>query len=162
MKTFLELLNEEYEILESKIRTSDLAPIETAIDNGDEFVIMSAWRGEESPENKANDKKLQSMLNSAGYDFILTVGVGQEEDEEGNIVQNEEEGVFVLGMDKKAGMKIARKFDQDFIVYGVNGIAYLIDTKSGSKEKLGKFKPNQKGDFYTALRRSKGKTFVFK
>lgn len=128
--------------------------------NVDSWAIMTSYRGENSPsENKKNFKELKNKIRSMDMGFIEIEGVGQEEDNEGNIIQAKEPSLFIPGINKKQAQKLSDTYDQWGYIYSgpeVNGKIALISSQG--TEYLGSFHPNKIAQFFSKI---KGKPFTF-
>ncbi len=128
--------------------------------NIDSWSILTSYRGENSPsENKKNFKELKNKIRSMDLGFIEISGIGQEEDEEGNIVQAKEPSLFIPKITQKQAQKLSDTYEQwDYIYSGpeLNDKIALI-SKEGT-EYLGSFHPNKIAQFFGKI---KGKPFTF-
>jgi len=124
------------------------------------WAILTSYRGENSPsENKRNFKELKNKIRSMDLGFIEIEGMGQEEDEYGDIVQSKEPSLFIPNITKKQAQKLSDAYEQWGYIYSgseVNDKIALI-SKEGT-EYLGNFHPNKIAQFYSKV---KGRPFTF-
>lgn len=119
----------------------------------DEYAVLTAWRSAKpTRENLRNMKALEGDLSTGHYGYIDMHGVGQEHD--GPSV---EKSLMVINHDKRPYFKevmldLAKKYEQDFILYGKDGTTHLLDTNT--EESVDQFKNVKAGkaEFYSALR----------
>lgn len=169
------------EELANIIKTGDRAKISEASLNrvyqhvkgtaSDSFAIITAFRGGFSKkENLDRNKKLESDIRSLGLGFFKVKGYWVECQDDSVEYTNcppdmlesvVEISFFVPNITKKDGIRLAKKYNQDAIVFedraSDDGVVLL--SKSGKTIlKLGKFSPNKIKQAYTKLR---GRTFTF-
>jgi len=140
-------------------------------DASESFAILTAFRGGLSKrDNIKRNKQLQSDVRSLGYGFFKVKGYWQEcQDPE--IEYSEcpddlkvpvvEESLFVPNISQKEAVKLAKKYDQDGIVYQgkeTNDKVEIVSKTGSSLAKLGKFSPNKIARGYTQI---KGRNFTF-
>jgi len=129
------------------------------------FAIITAWRqGLTSRENQSNMKKLEQDIRSLGLGFFKMRGVGQEKDDDGNVVEASEPSLWVNGLNLKQAIRLARKYDQDFFIFagpesdgqvvGYDNQGRKVDTIAP----MGKFSPAKVSQFFSRI---KGHPFVF-
>lgn len=137
------------------------------------FVILTAWRGDKDKQvNRANLKRLKAQVRAAGYGFIQLIGVGQEKDAEGNIIYAQEPSLLIPTNEKSAEdgralLKKALKWGKQYEQYAIffhtvsedKDYSAVIEVDGGKREVLGKFKPQQVGQFFSKLK--KGRTFKY-
>jgi len=135
------------------------------------FAIITAERGANTnKQNLALNNRLEHDIRSLDLGFFKLRGHWKEcQDKnleykdcpENQKKPTNEISLFVPNMTKKHAVRLAKKYDQDTIVYQgpeTNNAVEVI-TKSGSTfAKLGKFSPNTIGDAYSKV---KGRTFTF-
>ncbi len=126
------------------------------------FGIITAFRKGNKPEiNNKNNEKLEHIIRSWGYGFIVLKGYGNERDKEGNVKQVIEWSFWVNGITKEQIIKAGKKFEQDFVLYAgpdTGGKVTGIDLGDEIETDLGEFHPMKIGQFYSKI---KGKPFVF-
>jgi len=135
------------------------------------FAIITAFRGGYSTkQNKSRNKQLGSDIRGLGVGFFKVTGYWVEcqddsieyddcpEDQKKPV---KEFSYFVPDISKQDAVKLAKKYDQDAIVYQgeeTNQKVELISKTGSSIMKLGKFSANKIKQAYTQI---KGSTFVF-
>ena len=128
--------------------------------NVDSWAILTSFRSENSPsENKRNFNDLKKQIRSMDLGFIEIEGVGQEEDEDGEIIQVKEPSLFIPGINKKQAQKLSDKYEQWGYVYSgpeVDNKIALVSIKG--MEYIGKFHPNKIAQFFSRI---KGRPFTF-
>lgn len=135
------------------------------------FAIITAFRGGYSvKQNKARNKNLGSDIRGLGIGFFKVTGfwiecqddsVEYEKCPENMKKPVKEFSYFVPDISKQDAVKLAKKYDQDAIVYQgdeTNQKVELISKTGSSIMKLGKFSANKIKQAYTQI---KGNTFVF-
>tara|TARA_Y100000310_G_scaffold290049_1_gene316925 strand:- start:613 stop:1281 length:669 start_codon:yes stop_codon:yes gene_type:complete len=135
------------------------------------FAIITAFRGGYSlKQNKSRNKKLGSNIRSLGFGFFKVKGYWVECQDESleykdcpdNMkVPVVEYAYFIPNIIKKDVVKLAKKYDQDAIIYQgeeTDDKVELISKSGLSIMKLGKFSPDKIKQAYTQV---KGHTFVF-
>lgn len=94
-----------------------------------------------------------------GYGFIEIKGVGQEEDDEGNVIPVSEPSIFIPDIDRSDAHGLSIRYNQWGYIYSgpeVNDKIALI-SKDGV-EYLGSFHPNKMAKFFSKV---KNKPFTF-
>ena len=140
-------------------------------DASDSFAILTAFRGGfTKKQNIQRNKKLQSDVRSMGLGFFKVKGYWVEcqdssleysdypDDMKVPVV---EDSLFVPNITKEQAVKMAKKYDQDAIIYSGSDTGDKVElvSKSGSTiMNLGKFNPNKIAQAYTKV---KGKSFTF-
>jgi hypothetical protein len=135
------------------------------------FAIITAFRGGFSvKQNKGRNKQLGSNIRGLGHGFFKVTGYWVEcqddtieyddcpEDQKKPV---KEFSYFVPDISKQDAVKLAKKYDQDAIVYQGEETGQKVEliSKTGSSiMKLGKFSANKIKQAYTQI---KGSTFVF-
>jgi len=135
------------------------------------FAILTAFRGGfTKKQNIQRNKKLQSDVRSMGLGFFKVKGYWVEcqdssleysdcpDDMKVPVV---EDSLFVPNITKEQAVKMAKKYDQDAIIYSGSDTGDKVElvSKSGSTiMNLGKFNPNKIAQAYTKV---KGKSFTF-
>lgn len=140
-------------------------------DASESFAILTAFRGGlPKRENIKRNKQLQSDVRSLGYGFFKVKGYWQEcEDSELEYedcpedlkVPVVEDSLFVPNISRKEAVRLAKKYEQDAIVYQgeeTNDKVEIISKEGKTVDKLGKFNPNKIAQGYTKI---KGKNFTF-
>ena len=135
------------------------------------FTIITAFRGGYSlKQNKSRNKKLGSNIRSLGFGFFKVKGYWVECQDESLEYKDcpddlkvpvVEYAYFVPNIIKKDVVKLAKKYDQDAIIYQgeeTDDKVELISKSGLSIMKLGKFSPDKIKQAYTQV---KGHTFVF-
>lgn len=126
--------------------------------NKDEFVVMTSWRG--SLPTKVNMQRIKDLeldLDNRHLGFIDMRGVGQEESgpsvEKSMMVISDGREDFLDSM-----LSLAVKYEQDFILYGKDGVAKLIDQEGNVVQT---FHGVEKGEaaYYSALDKHKDRKF---
>ncbi len=93
---------------------SSLSRIYQHIENKDsQFVIISAYQHDDPKEDKQNHGKLYNDIRSMGYGLIEFESQWKYED--GSI--GEEKSFFVPKMTKQDGLKLARRYNQEAIIF---------------------------------------------
>ena len=135
------------------------------------FAIITAFRGGYSTkQNKSRNKKLGSDIRSLSLGFFKITGYWIECQDD-NIEYDDcpenmktpvkEFSYFVPDISKKDAVKLAKKYNQDAIIYQgeeTNQKVELISKSGSTITKLGKFSPNKIKQAYTQIN---GNTFVF-
>lgn len=135
------------------------------------FGILTASRDAySSKENAARNKKLEGTVRSLGLGFFKLKGHWME-CKDPNIdyakcpnnmkVPVIEISLFVPNLTLKQALKLAKKYDQDSIVYQgpeTKDKVELVSKNGSSIDKLGKFNPDAIGRAYSKV---KGRTFTF-
>ena len=137
----------------------------------DSFTIITAFRGGYSNSiNKSRNKKLESDIRSLGLGFFKLIGHWvecQDDTLEYSKCPSElkvdvkEESLFVPNISKKDAVRLAKKYDQDAIVFQgkeTDDSVELLSKDGNSISKLGKFSSGKIAQAYTRI---KGRTFVF-
>jgi len=108
----------------------------------DEFLVMSADRGEKTPaENMQRYKELKASSKSAGYPFSELQGKWEETDEETGEKREVIENSLIIYSDERPdvprgedaslfefGKEMSEKYDQEAFIYGE-----LVQSRSGNK-----------------------------
>ena len=135
------------------------------------FGILTASRDAySSKENAARNKKLEGTVRSLGLGFFKLKGHWKE-CKDPNIdyakcpnnmkVPVIEISLFVPNLTLKQALKLAKKYDQDSIIYQgpeTKDKVELVSKSGSSIKKLGKFSPDTIGRAYSKV---KGRTFTF-
>ena len=156
-----------------KIHEASIKRLEKHIqqDASKSFAILTGFRGSNTKkQNLSNNKKLGLAIRSLrlGY-FKLDGHWGECSDEtieyndcpEEKKSQVREPSYFVPNLSKDQAVKLAKKFQQDAIVYQgpeTDNKIELISKSGATIEKLGKFTPNKVAQAFSKI---KGKSFVF-
>jgi hypothetical protein len=135
------------------------------------FAIITAFRAEYTKkQNLQRNKSLQGSVRSLGHGFFKVKGYWVEcqnsdleyskcpDDMKVRVV---EDSLFVPNITKKQAVKLAKKYDQDAIIYSgeeTNEKVELISKSGSSIMKLGKFSPSKIAQAYTHI---KGNSFTF-
>ena len=124
-----------------------------------EYAMLTAWRGKLSNnENNRRMRQIQGDLSTMRYGYQTMTGVGQEHGgksyEKSLMVINDQDRPHFYDV----MMDLASRYDQDFIIYGKDGISYLIDVNTG--ERVQKFTGVEPGpaEFFSAVKGAKGKS----
>lgn len=108
----------------------------------EEFVVMSADRGEKTPaENRERYKELKAASKLAGYPFTEIQGKWEETDEETGEKREVIENSLLIYSDERPdvprredaslfdfGKQMSERYDQEAFIYGE-----LLDSRSGNK-----------------------------
>ena len=134
--------------------------------------MATAYRYSNTPkENKALNKQLEAEVRSKGLGFFKIDGhwrecqdssIKYEDCPSDKLVDSTEETLFIPGASKEFMANIAKKYNQDAVVYGgkdTKGNAHLI-FREGGEENIGKFHPNQTAQAFSKFK-NKEKTFLF-
>ena len=137
----------------------------------DSFSIITAYRGGNSKsDNTKRNKRLESDVRSLGLGFFKVKGYWMEcksadidyskcpDDMKIPVV---EESLFIPNITKSNAVRLAKKYDQDAIIYQgkeTNDTVELISKSGGSIDKIGKFSAGKIARAYTKV---KGKSFTF-
>lgn len=129
-------------------------------ENVSSWAILTSYREVNSPsKNNQNFKELKSLIRSMDLGFIQLAGVGQEEDEEGNVEQVKEPSLFIPNITKKSAKKLSDKYNQwGFIYSGPETNDKIVLVSIDGEEQIGSFHPNKIAQFYSKI---KGKPFTF-
>lgn len=135
--------------------------------------MATAYRYSNTPkENKALNKQLEAEVRAKGLGFFKIDGhwrecqdsnIKYEDCPSDKLVDSTEETLFIPGASKDFMAKIAKKYNQDAVVYGgkdTKGNAHLI-FREGGEENIGKFHPNQTAQAFSKFKNNE-KTFLFK
>lgn len=157
----------------SKINEASLSRVYQHVmsDGSESFAIITAYRYQNSKEaNMALNKKLEADIRSLGLGFFKLKGYWLECQDSNieyadcpkdQLVPSIEQSLFVPNINKKQATALAKKYDQDAIVYQGPDIIgnVLLISKSGAKiAMLGKFSPNKIAQGYSKI---KGRNFTF-
>lgn len=105
-----------------------------------EFVVISASRRENTAEENAQAKvSLKKDLKDAGYGYVPVEGVGQEQDEQGNIIPVEEESFLVPNPDNREGflqamLALSSKYGQWGIAWARGDGTGALVTSDGTED----------------------------
>jgi len=134
------------------------------------FGIVTSWRSANTSRvNRINMKRLQQMVRSMQLGYFMLKGHWQECQDPNvpydqcppnKLVDAVEPSLFVPGLTKAQAMKIARRFEQDAIIYSgpeTKGLVTL-QFRDGGSMTIGKFSPMKIAQAYSTV---KGKDFVF-
>jgi hypothetical protein len=108
----------------------------------DEFLVMSADRGEKTPaENMKRYKELKAAAKAAGYPFSELQGKWEETDDETGEKREVIENSLIIYSDERPdvprsedaslfefGKEMSEKYDQEAFIYGE-----LLESRSGNK-----------------------------
>ena len=135
--------------------------------------MATAYRYSNTPkENKALNKELEAECRAKGLGFFKIDGhwrecqdsnIKYEDCPSDKLVDSTEETLFIPGASKEFMANIAKKYNQDAVVYGgkdTKGNAHLI-FREGGEENIGKFHPNQTAQAFSKFKNNE-KTFLFK
>lgn len=117
----------------------------------DEFAILTAWRSElDNKTNSNNLNKMKQELTNGGFGFVKMTGIGQELGG-----KSSEPSLLVLGDGssefKNIMVAMAMRYDQDYVIYGNEGISHLVNVSTGkNKQNFTKVLAG-KAEFYSAL-----------
>lgn len=133
------------------------------------FAIITSWRQEHSrKKNVADFNSLKQLVRGLGHGFLTVLGhwkecqdpnVAYKDCPEEELVDATEPSLFVIGVAMDDVLNLAKKNQQDAIVYAgpeTNGKVKLL-FNDGSDMEIGDFKPQTMGQAYTELVRSKKK-----
>jgi hypothetical protein len=91
------------------------------------FAIVSAERGEMTPQEKdIAMRSLKKHIHDLGYGFVDTKGAWRDQ---GSDVFSQEGSVFIPGIDAEKAEAISRKFGQEAVIIGDDGIFELLYTE---------------------------------
>jgi hypothetical protein len=134
--------------------------------------MATAYRYSNTPkENKALNKQLEAECRAKGLGFFKIDGhwrecqdasIKYEDCPSDKLVDSTEETLFIPGASKEFMTNIAKKYNQDAVVYGgkdTKGNAHLI-FREGGDQNIGKFHPNQTAQAFSKFK-NKEKTFLF-
>ena len=83
------------------------------------WAFLTAWNPRSTPlnadENYARQHELLKFLRSNSYHFLHGRGVGTDP------AWEPEESLFIIDIERSAAIEIGRQFDQNAILWGVNG-----------------------------------------
>jgi hypothetical protein len=128
----------------------------------DEFAILTAWRSKlDGSTNIDNLHKMKKELRDDRFGFVGMTGVGQElggnSSEPSLMVINNGSPEF-----RNTMLALARKHDQDYIIYGNEGLSHLVNVADGKNEKDFTKVLSGKAEFYSALSGAKsGENLAF-
>jgi hypothetical protein len=122
--------------------------------------IVTSYRDSKSKEdNEKTFSELKARVRGLGYGFFVLQGVGQEEDEKGNIRPTTEPSLFIPKITQQQIKELADQYEQWGYVYSGPEIddkmALILKDKTTY---LSKFSPSAISDFYSKV---KGKRFTF-
>ena len=138
--------------------------------------MITAFRGGNTlQKNRALNKNLAADIRSNGFGFVKLIGRYIEDYDEKDKTKGtpvDEASFFVIGNEGQSGQlkgvlkKLGKKYKQDSVFFksDENDIGVLIGTNTdgwpgmGVVKKVGKFRPQRVGEFYSKMR---GKTFTF-
>lgn len=135
--------------------------------------MATAYRYSNTPkENRTLNKQLEADIRAKGLGFFKIEGHWRE-CQDANIaygdcpsdklIDSVEETLFIPGASKEFMTNIAKKYNQDAVVYGgkdTHGNAHLI-FRDGNSDNIGKFHPNQVAQAFSKFKNN-DKTFLFK
>jgi hypothetical protein len=134
--------------------------------------MATAYRYSNTPkENRALNKQLEAEVRAKGLGFFKIDGhwrecqdstIKYEDCPSDKLVDSKEDTLFIPGASKEFMANIAKKYNQDAVVYGgkdTKGNAHLI-FREGGDENIGKFHPNQTAQAFSKFK-NKEKTFLF-
>lgn len=126
----------------------------------DSWVILTSYRDGLSPsENKRNFRELKDKVRQLNLGFIEMEGVGQEEDEDGQITQVKEPSLFIPNIYKNQAQKLSDSYNQWGYIYSGPEEAYKIALISIKDiDYIGDFHPMKISQFFSKV---KGKPFTF-
>lgn len=135
--------------------------------------MATAYRYSNTPkENEELNKKLAAEVRAKGLGFFKIDGhwrecqdsnIKYEDCPPDKLVDSTEDTLFIPGASKEFMKSIAKKYNQDAVVYGgsdTKGNTYLI-FRDGGEDNVGKFHPNQTAQAFSKFK-NKEKTFLFK
>lgn len=144
-----------------------LSRLHTHLTSGRNIGILSAFRGDvPASENEANHQDLLHAIKTAGYGYSVVHGVYVENHGTPQARPVHEKSVLVIGHQgddptfKDLITRAGAHFNQDSVLIKPHDSedAHLVGTSDaefpgrGKKFVVGKFKPDQAGEFFTSLR----------
>lgn len=156
-----------------EVTEASLSRVWQHLESGDSWGIISAWRsdvgGDPKSRREANNRRTESLendLRSMDYGYFPLKGRWKETDRDtGEDRWVEEESFFVPQIDERDVMELAKKYDQEAVVFGEPGddgeIVLLYN--DGSRDTLAPnsgegLRPRQIADAYSEV---KGHAFAF-
>jgi hypothetical protein len=132
-------------------------------EDGEPFAFLSAFKSRLSrEENKKRQQDLQSSVRSKGYGAIRVIGqwVAEDDwDDAGDPIVYREFTLFIMGISKDEAVALAKKYDQDAVLWGTSEKDAAFYDKSGGK--IGSFSSISTQDIGKLFSEYKGKKFKF-
>lgn len=150
------------------ITEKGLSRLLTHVKSGTGFAIISADRGDKTPEeNNKRRLALQAFLSSKSVGFTRVKGGWIEKDPEGNRKAVHEQSYFLPEVSKDFAIALAKfvgtKFDQDGILWGEADTGVFIVDRNGTMSKIGSsINISSMSDYFTQVKVGKHKSALAK